>query len=217
MTLLSEALAEANKYKAEASRYQDEIARYQQDLSNANNKVQELQAELERKKGPASSSRKADASPPPKNQSGVQREAMSSGVKFIMESWQVKLWRGQGFAELFADVDTDGSGDLSLDELEESVAEMDIEVDAEDVRQLFRLLDCNGDGQVSRQDFEEAIGGQLLEQHLRSWLRSLCLDSLVAQRLPLHVTDTDWRTRVQCSRPCPQMRSPRHWLAYKTK
>eukprot|EP00961_Rhodomonas_salina_P021016 282743-Rhodomonas_salina.1 len=189
MTLLSEALAEANKYKAEVPARSIECEQQGSPIlalaaqvfpshaaDEAGRQVQELQAELERKKGPASSSRKADASPPPKKQvpillassfspssspscstintciilhpsaragssririvwqSGVQREAMSSGVKFIMESWQVKaqeraararalslsltrtltcrqvkLWRGQGFAELFADVDTDGS------------------------------------------------------------------------------------------------------------
>lgn len=57
--------------------------------------------------------------------------------------------------EAFADVDTDGSGDLSLAELTAAIKKLNIDMTEKEVAMVFYAADANGDGVVSKEEFSD--------------------------------------------------------------
>ena len=58
----------------------------------------------------------------------------------------------------FADMDADGSGDITIDELRAAMRRLNANVTEEEVQQKWRGMDLNGDGKVSKKEFRSAEG-----------------------------------------------------------
>eukprot|EP00961_Rhodomonas_salina_P270254 3650884-Rhodomonas_salina.4 len=83
--------------------------------------------------------------PPPLNQEPSEVKTI---VERLVDKWQVLGWEGCNFDDIFCKIDTDGDGEISLEELRALLAGLKIPTEAVDVEGVLKELDKNSDGLV---------------------------------------------------------------------
>ena len=61
------------------------------------------------------------------------------------------------YRELFDRLDKDQSGNITRDEIEEAVSELNLNVDSSKIDLFFNRIDVNGDGKISYPEFEAFV------------------------------------------------------------
>lgn len=74
---------------------------------------------------------------------------------FKNEKWiQLILLLGQGLEALFSNIDTDGSGSLSQEEIITYLKSITDDISEKNVKTIFEGLDTSGDKMVDRKEFK---------------------------------------------------------------
>lgn len=104
---------------------------------------------------------RAAAEPAPKKKGAAKKGAKKGGK---IDPWpKVLAWfrkkkeRAGQLKQMFKDLDTDGSGDLDIEELVDGMKKMGLVLSEEEWPAYFEALDANGDKKITLAEFTKAI------------------------------------------------------------
>lgn len=118
--------------------------------------------------------------PPPLNQEPSEVKTI---VERLVDKWQVLGWEGCNFDDIFCKIDTDGDGEISLEELRALLAGLKIPTEAVDVEGVLKELDKNSDGLVNVSDVSEIVNERFERQVVTDLMRNLDVAEMLSRRL----------------------------------